>query len=179
MAYPLRYFPPLSSPKLLACRSTSHQQFTRRPQSNAFCLQHKHPPVSVLILSTKSRTALFFCVDLHFSPFSPLVYLRHNIVHLSLLSQVAYFKSGSIGQENRKHALSLLFPKLALIANSSDPCREQKEFFTVDVRLNHRWFFCCCVLYFLLKRTLHPIRFLCTSHNSPNFLRAGGRTNIG
>ena len=68
-------------------------------------------------------------------------------MHLSLLSQVAYFKNGTVGQDNRKHALSVLFPKLAVITDSSDPCREQKEFFAVDVRLNYRWFFCLCALY--------------------------------
>ena len=71
-----------------------------------------------------------------------MLHLRHPIVHYSILSQVAYFKNGTIGQDNRKHALTALFPKLTLLTATSDPCRDQKEFFAVEVS---RWGFCCSV----------------------------------
>jgi hypothetical protein len=49
------------------------------------------------------------------------------------MSEVAYFKNGTVGQDNRKHALATLFPNLTLLTTASDPCRDQKEFFTVEV----------------------------------------------
>jgi hypothetical protein len=71
---------------------------------------------------------------------------RLSIVDFSLLSHVAYFKSGS-----RKDALKALYPALTLIEDHWDPCSQgKKDFFTVEVVR-------CCLMRWraLLERNYH------------------------
>ena len=118
MACPLRHLPQISPSQH---NTIGGVEVVARPDT--VCLQHQHSPVRV------SQLVMFIICALPHSRYQT----RHNAVHFSLLSQVAYFKNGSHEPDSRKQALRVLFPELTLVEDPAHPCRDQKEFFAVDV----------------------------------------------